>query len=58
MSEPKDPRPLEPRQYWEDEPEEPACRFCGVELRTPNEERKGLCDACYETEQEEEEDQP
>lgn len=44
--------------YWDQDDqggEEPTCRLCGSTLHTPNEERRGLCYACYE---EEEEDLP
>lgn len=43
--------------YWEDEPDGPTCRLCGVCLVTPAEERRGLCDACYDAEQEEDVDE-
>jgi hypothetical protein len=56
MTEPRDPRPLEPREYWEDEPDEPSCRLCGSPILSHNEERRGLCDPCYEAEQEEDEE--
>lgn len=56
MNEPRDPRPLDPPSYCEYEPDGPTCRLCGVCLVTPAEERRGLCDACYEEEEEEEEE--
>lgn len=52
-----DPRPLDPPSYFEDEPEEPTCRLCGVCLTSPAEERRGLCDPCYEVEQEKPEEE-